>query len=53
MKIPKIEPHKVTGTILLIEDEEMVMGVSRLLLERLGFRVLGARTGVEAIGKDL
>jgi len=49
MKTPKVEPHKVTGTILLMEDEEMVMGVSRLLLERLGYRVLVARTGGEAI----
>ena len=40
MKTPKIEQHKGSGTILLIEDEEMVMGVSRLLLERLGYRVL-------------
>jgi DNA-binding response OmpR family regulator len=40
---------KGTGTILVIEDEEMVMDVIRSLLERLGFRVLGAKTGKEAI----
>ena len=49
MKKPKMEAHKVTGTILLIEDEEMVISVSRLLLERLGYRVLAVRTGGEAI----
>ena len=48
-KTPKIEPHKVTGTILLIEDEEMVMDVSRALLAHLGYLVLGAKTGEEAI----
>jgi two-component system cell cycle sensor histidine kinase/response regulator CckA len=48
-KTPKIEPHKVTGTILLIEDEEMVMDVSRALLARLGYLVLEAKTGREAI----
>jgi two-component system cell cycle sensor histidine kinase/response regulator CckA len=48
-KTPKIEPHKATGTILLIEDEEMVMDVSRALLARLGYLVLEAKTGGEAI----
>ena len=33
----------------MIEDEEMVMDVSRAILERLGYRVLEARTGKEAI----
>jgi two-component system cell cycle sensor histidine kinase/response regulator CckA len=49
-KTPKIEPHKATGTILLIEDEEMVMDVSRALLAHLGYLVLEAKTGKEAIG---
>lgn len=48
-KKPKIEPIKGTGTILIIEDEEMIMNVSRALLERLGYKVLGAMTGKEAI----
>ena len=46
---PKIEPIKGSGTILLIEDEQVVMDVSRALLERLGYRVLGAMTGEEAV----
>jgi two-component system cell cycle sensor histidine kinase/response regulator CckA len=49
VKTPKIEPHKATGTILLIEDEEMVMDVSRALLVHLGYFVLEAKTGEEAI----
>ncbi|MDY7031411.1 MAG: PAS domain S-box protein [Thermodesulfobacteriota bacterium] len=37
------------GTVLVIEDEEMVMEVSREMLKVLGHRVLEARTGREAI----
>ena len=43
------EPVKGTGTILVIEDEEMVMDVTLSMLERLGYRVIGAKTGHEAI----
>jgi two-component system, cell cycle sensor histidine kinase and response regulator CckA len=46
---PKIKPNKVTGTILVIEDEEMVMNLNRAILERLDYRVLEARTGKIAI----
>ena len=46
---PKTEAIKGTGTILLVEDEEMVMDATWGLLERLGYRVLGAKTGQEAI----
>ncbi|MBL0686360.1 MAG: response regulator [Sulfurospirillum sp.] len=45
----KIEPIKGTGTILIIEDEEMVMAVLRAMLERLNYHVLEAKTGLEAI----
>jgi CheY-like chemotaxis protein len=44
-----IEPLKGTGTILLIEDELAVIEVLRELLERLGYHVLEAKTGQEAI----
>ncbi len=37
------------GTILVVEDEETVLDVSRAMLEKLGYRVLEARTGKEAI----
>ena len=46
---PKAEWIKGTGTILVIDDEEPVMKISRAMLERLGYRVLEARTGQEAI----
>ena len=49
LKKQKIEPVKGTGTILVIEDEEMLMDVSRAILERLGYRVLAAQNGKEAI----
>jgi len=37
------------GTILVVEDEEAVLDVSRNMLKRLGFQVLEARTGKEAV----
>jgi len=46
---PKSELIKGAGTILVIDDEEAVMNVSRVMLERMGYRVLEARTGQEAI----
>jgi PAS domain S-box-containing protein len=46
---PKAVPIKGHGTILVIEDEELVMKVTREILERLGYRVLEAKTGQEAI----
>ena len=50
-KKPKIEPVTIkgTGTILVIEDEKMVRDATMVLLERLGYHVLGAKTGQEAI----
>jgi PAS domain S-box-containing protein len=45
----KIEPIKGRGTILVIEDEETVMKVTRKILEMLGYSVLEAKTGQEAI----
>jgi signal transduction histidine kinase/ActR/RegA family two-component response regulator len=38
-----------TETVLLVEDEEGVRLVTRLLLERSGYRVLEARSGPEAL----
>jgi two-component system cell cycle sensor histidine kinase/response regulator CckA len=38
-----------TGTILVIEDEEPIMDLILQLLERMGYRVLEARTGKEAV----
>jgi len=46
---PKIKPAKDRGTVLVVEDEEIVMDVSRAMLEYLGYHVLAAKTGKEAI----
>ena len=49
--LPKVEPliSKGTGTIFVIEDEQMVMDLLILQLEKLGYRVLSAMTGNEAV----
>ncbi|MBI5582669.1 MAG: PAS domain S-box protein, partial [Deltaproteobacteria bacterium] len=54
---PKPRPSKTaalaepqgSGTILLVEDEETVRRMSRTMLNRLGFRVLAAKDGEEAV----
>ena len=46
---PRSELVKGTGTIMIIEDEETIMSLNRLILERLGYRVLEAGNGVEAV----
>ena len=46
---PGGEPVKVSKTVLLIEDEEMVLDVYREIFKYLGYRVLPARTGMEAV----
>jgi two-component system, cell cycle sensor histidine kinase and response regulator CckA len=38
------------GTILLVDDEDMILEVGKPLLERLGYQVLLARSGQEAVG---
>ena len=49
VKQPKTEIAKGEGTILVIEDEESLVGLFRQILERLGYRVLLAETGKQAI----
>ena len=44
-----VEPESLKGTILVIEDDEMVMDLAQAMLERLGYRVLAAGTGKEAV----
>jgi len=46
---PKVEPVGGKGTILVIEDEEPLLKMNRQILERLGYRVLEAMTGEEAV----
>jgi PAS domain S-box-containing protein len=38
-----------TGTILVIEDEEMVLDISRAVLRKLNYQVIEARNGREAL----
>jgi len=46
---PKVEWAMGEGTVLVIEDEEPLVEMFRLILERLGYRVLQARTGKGAV----
>jgi len=38
------------GTVLLVDDEEMILEVGRIMLEQLGYRVVVAGSGEEALG---
>ncbi len=38
-----------TKTVLLVDDEEIVLGVGKQMLEKLGFSVLTAKNGKEAL----
>ena len=49
IKKPKIELAMGTGTILIVEDEEEILNVTRTILKRLGYHVLTARTGMEGV----
>ena len=46
---PMIALMKGTGTILLIDDEEMIIDTGEELLVELGYQVLVARSGFEAL----
>ena len=46
---PKYEMTQGEGTILIIEDEEVVMDLMRVFLEKLGYSVLEATTGKKAV----
>ncbi len=48
-KEPRVELVEGEGTILVIEDEESLMNLNRAILERLGYLVLEARSGTEAV----
>ena len=49
VKEPKVEIAMGEGTILVIEDEEPLVDLFRQILERLGYRVLLAETGKQAV----
>ena len=46
---PKIEIKKDAATILMIEDEDVVIEVTQAMLEKLGYRVMTAKTGKAAV----
>lgn len=48
-KIPRERPHAHRGTVLVVDDEEMVLGLCRDMVERLGFKVLTAADGEQAV----
>ncbi len=49
-KIPTEDAHiKGSETILLVDDEELIIDVCQAMLERLGYRIVVSRGGQEAI----
>lgn len=56
---PSVSEWCGSGTVLLVDDEETILRVGQLMLERLGFSVITAGDGREAVeiyrtrGKDL
>jgi two-component system cell cycle sensor histidine kinase/response regulator CckA len=44
-----VDVMKGTGTVLLVDDEEVILEVGQDLLEAMGYRVLTARDGKEAV----
>jgi two-component system, cell cycle sensor histidine kinase and response regulator CckA len=46
---PEAYEAKGRGTALVVEDEELVMEVNRAIVEKMGYQVLEAKTGAEAI----
>ncbi len=44
-----IDIDRGSGTVLLVDDEEMILAVSRRMLERLGYQVKVAKGGEEAL----
>ena len=48
-KTTKAAEIKGSGTVLLIEDEDQVRNMAAVMLSRLGYTVLEARDGIEAV----
>ncbi|MBW2219940.1 MAG: PAS domain S-box protein, partial [Deltaproteobacteria bacterium] len=49
-KKPQEEVLKGAETTLLVDDEDMILDVGRGIMEKLGYKVLTAKSGEEAIG---
>ena len=48
-KIARSLPTEGGGTVLLVDDDEMLRDMAAAMLKRLGFTVLAAKDGVEAV----
>jgi CheY-like chemotaxis protein len=48
---PRSKPAAGSGTILLVDDEQMVLDVTAQMIERLGYTVIQARNGLEAVAR--
>ena len=48
-KKAEVEVVRGSGTILMIEDEDVVIEITQAMLEWLGYRVMVAKTGTDAI----
>ncbi len=46
---PVEEIHRGSGTILLVDDEQMILDVGQAMLKSLGYRTTGAKGGKEAL----
>ncbi len=46
---PEVKVYSGIGTILVVEDEELVMTVYTQMLQKLGYDIIEAKTGSEAI----
>ncbi|MCP4646970.1 MAG: response regulator [bacterium] len=49
MKESGVNNWQSSGTVLLVDDEETILSVGRQMLERMGFDVITAADGVEAV----
>ncbi|MFZ2961345.1 MAG: PAS domain S-box protein [Candidatus Ozemobacteraceae bacterium] len=48
-KVNPVVKFQGSGTILLVEDEEMVRNITEIMLSHLGFVVITAKDGIEAV----
>jgi len=49
VQIEAVTPPEGTQTILIVDDEKMILDVSRDILESLGYKIITADSGMEAI----
>jgi len=47
--LPSERPHELQGTVLLVDDDPLVLSVTKTMLDSLGLDVISARDGREAV----